>query len=248
MKKTALIAITAMMLGLGCGESAPAGTQSGSSSQDDGAADNGRSTTRKGGASCSSSRHCSTGFHCVHSKCELADHGDLAPHSQCNDDSDCQSGKTCVGQQADGSGDPCDPSEESGCLMTCERAETTNSCEAAGGTCVPLVPDACANGTVGDARTYSCGGGLGVQCCLPRAANCRAIVECVRGKHWDQTACACVDNDAQDGGPADGGAGDGGAADGGASDAGDPCGGCASGHYCSFCFGRFACIPDGALC
>ena len=40
------------------------------------------------------------------------------------------------------------------------------SCEAAGGTCVPLVPDACYIGSVGDATQYSCGGGLGVECCL----------------------------------------------------------------------------------
>ena len=41
------------------------------------------------------------------------------------------------------------------------------SCEAAGGTCVPLVPDACYIGSVGDATEYSCGGGIGVMCCLP---------------------------------------------------------------------------------
>ncbi|HEY3356566.1 MAG TPA: hypothetical protein VGQ83_25165 [Polyangia bacterium] len=45
--------------------------------------------------------------------------------------------------------------------------ECTTPCAAAGGTCVGLYPDACANGTVGDANTFSCGGGVGVQCCLP---------------------------------------------------------------------------------
>ena len=41
------------------------------------------------------------------------------------------------------------------------------TCESAGGTCVPLVPDACEFGSVADATQYSCGGGLGVECCLP---------------------------------------------------------------------------------
>ncbi len=54
------------------------------------------------------------------------------------------------------------------------------SCEAAGGTCVPLVPDSCANGTVGDATQYSCGGGVGVECCLPAQPSnqCNADSDC----------------------------------------------------------------------
>jgi hypothetical protein len=43
-----------------------------------------------------------------------------------------------------------------------------NPCVAAGGKCVALVPGSCDNGAVGDARQYSCGGGLGVECCLPK--------------------------------------------------------------------------------
>jgi hypothetical protein len=40
------------------------------------------------------------------------------------------------------------------------------TCAAAGGTCVPLVPSACPPpNMVGGG--YSCGGGLGVECCLP---------------------------------------------------------------------------------
>jgi hypothetical protein len=39
-----------------------------------------------------------------------------------------------------------------------------NACEQNGGTCVPLVPDACAEGNAGG---FSCGGGLGVMCCMP---------------------------------------------------------------------------------
>ena len=39
-------------------------------------------------------------------------------------------------------------------------------CSDAGGTCVALVPGACASNHTGDASKYSCGG-IGVQCCLP---------------------------------------------------------------------------------
>lgn len=41
------------------------------------------------------------------------------------------------------------------------------SCASAGGMCVGLVPGACMGGHLGDANKYSCGGGLGVTCCLP---------------------------------------------------------------------------------
>ena len=83
------------------------------------------------------------------------------------------------------------------------------SCEAAGGTCTALVPDACEFGSVGDATEYSCGGGLGVECCLPAQpdnscnadADCSGILpqfcrECSDGS----TSCAhwsCVDNACQ---------------------------------------------------
>lgn len=54
------------------------------------------------------------------------------------------------------------------------------SCEAAGGTCAPLVPDACEFGSIGDPTEYSCGGGLGVECCLPAQADtsCHADADC----------------------------------------------------------------------
>ena len=50
-------------------------------------------------------------------------------------------------------------------------------CESAGGRCVALVPSACADGVTGSADWYSCGGGLGVMCCLPTTTppSCRAI-------------------------------------------------------------------------
>jgi len=44
---------------------------------------------------------------------------------------------------------------------------TPASCTDGGGTCVALTPTACASGHLGDAAKYSCGGGLGVACCLP---------------------------------------------------------------------------------
>jgi hypothetical protein len=83
------------------------------------------------------------------------------------------------------------------------------SCEAAGGTCTPLVPDACEYGSIGDATQYSCGGGLGVECCLPPqadnscqdASDCSGLLpqfcrECSDGT----TSCAhwsCVENACQ---------------------------------------------------
>jgi hypothetical protein len=57
--------------------------------------------------------------------------------------------------------------------------DSGSTCAAAGGTCVPLVPDACAIGSIGDANQYSCGGGLGVECCLPpQAPACQAASDC----------------------------------------------------------------------
>ncbi|HEY1557033.1 MAG TPA: hypothetical protein VGF94_19495 [Kofleriaceae bacterium] len=47
------------------------------------------------------------------------------------------------------------------------------SCEAAGGSCVALSPGSC-SGTVGDATQDSCGGGLGVECCLPATAEAQS--------------------------------------------------------------------------
>lgn len=41
------------------------------------------------------------------------------------------------------------------------------ACASAGGSCVALTPTSCASGKWGDATKYSCGGGLGVGCCLP---------------------------------------------------------------------------------
>lgn len=40
-------------------------------------------------------------------------------------------------------------------------------CVNAGGSCVALSPGSCAKNHFGDATKYSCGGGVGVACCLP---------------------------------------------------------------------------------
>jgi hypothetical protein len=52
------------------------------------------------------------------------------------------------------------------------RPDGGNACVNAGGRCVALVPSACpAPGHVGDATMYSCGPGLGTECCLPAATS-----------------------------------------------------------------------------
>jgi hypothetical protein len=48
---------------------------------------------------------------------------------------------------------------------TCQDPDS-NPCVQAGGECVGLAPGNC-DGEVGDARKYSCGGGLGIECCFP---------------------------------------------------------------------------------
>jgi hypothetical protein len=55
-----------------------------------------------------------------------------------------------------------------GCIVgfDCVPAPT-NACAAAGGTCVGLAPSSCAAGHWADATTHSCGGGIGVGCCMP---------------------------------------------------------------------------------
>ena len=50
--------------------------------------------------------------------------------------------------------------------LECCLPKTANACEVAGGACVALAPGSC-SGVVGDANTYGCGAGLGVECCLP---------------------------------------------------------------------------------
>ncbi len=98
-----------------------------------------------------------------------------------------------------------------------------------------------------------------------RAAICSgATSRCQAGYHWDQWACNCVENtscggfagfpcapgkvciDAPDSCDPD----NGGADCPGMCVAQTDCraGGCGNGQYCSYCWGSFQCIPDGALC
>ncbi len=55
------------------------------------------------------------------------------------------------------------------------QCETQTACASAGGSCVPVVPGACQGGIIGDGAEYSCGGLLGVMCCLPspKAPECK---------------------------------------------------------------------------
>ncbi|MFT3697933.1 MAG: hypothetical protein QM831_32635 [Kofleriaceae bacterium] len=83
------------------------------------------------------------------------------------------------------------------------------ACGSVGGTCTALVPDACENGSIGDATQYSCGGGLGVECCLPLQADnsCKTADDCTgflpqfvkqcsdgttAGAHWECLENACA--------------------------------------------------------
>lgn len=68
-----------------------------------------------------------------------------------------------------------------------------SACEAAGGRCVAVVPGACAMGIVGSADWYSCGGGLGVMCCLPptTAPVCRATGTADEGWYRPDGALVC---------------------------------------------------------
>lgn len=54
------------------------------------------------------------------------------------------------------------------------------TCEDVGGSCEALTPGSCEGGTIGDATEYSCGSGLGVECCLapPVDTSCSAATDC----------------------------------------------------------------------
>jgi hypothetical protein len=56
---------------------------------------------------------------------------------------------------------------EDGCTRPECVPDAPTACAAAGGTCVGLAPGSCAPGHWADATTHSCGGGIGVGCCLP---------------------------------------------------------------------------------
>jgi hypothetical protein len=60
--------------------------------------------------------------------------------------------------------------ERNACEYACddggEPSPPQSACVAAGGTCMGLVPGACADGIILDPDDYSCGGPVGVLCCL----------------------------------------------------------------------------------
>jgi hypothetical protein len=64
--------------------------------------------------------------------------------------------------------------------------------------------------------------------CVPAGTTtCVETQLCLQGSHWDSTQCKCVVD---------------------APNPSDSCNGCAAGTYCSYCWGHWACIPNGALC
>ncbi|MBK7585706.1 MAG: hypothetical protein IPI67_36655 [Myxococcales bacterium] len=69
---------------------------------------------------------------------------------------------------------------ESNSCSYSECSVPKNACEAAGGSCVGLYPGNCADGEIGSATEYSCGGPVGVMCCLPKAPapECQTDADC----------------------------------------------------------------------
>jgi hypothetical protein len=83
--------------------------------------------------------------------------------------------------------------------------EQPTSCADVGGSCVAVVPDACANGEIVEA---SCGGGIGATCCVPKkkddpkpatcesaGGSCVALVPgaCANGTLGDASKFPCGD-------------------------------------------------------
>lgn len=73
----------------------------------------------------------------------------------------CQNGSWSVPPYACGS-----PSLA--CCLPAIDAGHPIACETAGGSCVAVTPTSCTDGTWGAMQDYTCGGGLGVGCCLPK--------------------------------------------------------------------------------
>lgn len=103
---------------------------------------------------------------------------------------------------------PEDPSTQSDDLKKKSKKKPKLSCASVGGSCVGLAPSSCIGGTWADANAVSCGGGLGVGCCVlpqpppppppPPPSECPELTPpspsfCPNGKvsaiHDDQTGC-----------------------------------------------------------
>jgi hypothetical protein len=83
--------------------------------------------------------------------------------------------------------------QDSACVYQCGIQKTP--CAEAGGSCVALYPGNCADGVVGSADEYSCGGGLGVMCCLPKPepVTCGGFrgALCAEGQYCDPEPGMC---------------------------------------------------------
>lgn len=89
----------------------------------------------------------------------------------CSRDSECPGGGagSCVAVEPKGGGmGYCAGTVTDAGAGDAGSHDAGNACVAAGGACVGLAPGSCPSpGHVGSATTYSCGTGLGVECCLP---------------------------------------------------------------------------------
>jgi hypothetical protein len=72
-------------------------------------------------------------------------------------------------------------------------APPENDCESFGGSCVADVPGACADGVIGDVPGYSCGGQVGVMCCIPHQPPSYTDCEAVGGTCVEFAPDACAD-------------------------------------------------------
>ncbi len=61
---------------------------------------------------------------------------------------------------------PADDRESTGTVDADVKAGRKKSCAAVGGACVGLSPSSCSGGHFADATKVSCGGGIGVACCV----------------------------------------------------------------------------------
>lgn len=143
-------------------------------------------TLRVSLASCTSDSTCQAAEVCLDGSC--------VPSGSCSADADCVAGETCIDElcqedrlcRADTDCPPGLTCASAGCRASSScRTDTqcasgqacvggvcvarqSNACVAAGGTCRGLRPGACGpDARPGDVSTYSCGGPVGVMCCVP---------------------------------------------------------------------------------
>ena len=167
----------------------------------------------------------------------------------------CSAGLTCVDDPIDS----CDPSNGGAdCGGICVNVKTAKTCGgiagiqcAAGLTCVDNPADGCDP----DKGGADCGG-----ICIKAACDARLALTttCKAGTAFDTQQCKCVAQEAKitcanlrcsSGYHCEMKGINGGSVAACIKDAGDcRTNGCASGKWCSACWGTFACIPNGAMC